>query len=125
MMGVTPCLEWMGIRFEEHGDILTGILPYSPMLIGNPVLPALHGGAISVFLEGVALAQLSQGRSSRPKTIDFTVDFLRQGHPRDCFARARVIRAGRRFASVRVEAWQDQRDRPIAAAAGHFLLPHG
>lgn len=58
-----------------------------------------------------------------PKTIDFTVDYLRSGLPRDAYARARVNRSGRRYASVHVEAWQDNRLRPFAQATGHFLMP--
>ena len=58
-----------------------------------------------------------------PKTIDFTVDYLRAGLPRDAYARARVNRSGRRYASVHVEAWQDNRARLFAQATGHFLMP--
>ena len=58
-----------------------------------------------------------------PKTIDFTVDYLRSGLPRDAYARARVNRSGRRYASVHVEAWQDNRARLFAQATGHFLMP--
>ena len=58
-----------------------------------------------------------------PKTIDFTVDYLRTGLPRDAYARARVNRMGRRYASVHVEAWQDNRARLFAQATGHFLMP--
>lgn len=57
------------------------------------------------------------------KTIDFSVDYLRSGLPRDSYARARVVRLGRRYSSVQVEAWQDNRDRPFAQANGHFLMP--
>ncbi|MEO1152880.1 MAG: PaaI family thioesterase, partial [Pseudomonadota bacterium] len=46
-----------------------------------------------------------------------------RGLPRDAYARARVTRSGRRYASVMVEAWQDNRDRLIAQATGHFLMP--
>lgn len=58
-----------------------------------------------------------------PKTIDFTVDYLRSGLPRDAYARAQVNRSGRRYGSVHVEAWQDNRARPFAQATGHFLMP--
>jgi acyl-coenzyme A thioesterase PaaI-like protein len=34
-----------------------------------------------------------------------------------------VVRSGRRYASVQVEAWQDNRARPFAAASAHFLIP--
>jgi acyl-coenzyme A thioesterase PaaI-like protein len=55
-----------------------------------------------------------------PKTIDFTVDYLRSGLPRDAYARARVNRSGRRYASVHVEAWQDNRARLFAQAYRAF-----
>ena len=58
-----------------------------------------------------------------PKTIDLTVDYLRSGLPRDAYARARIIRSGRRYASVHVEGWQDNRNRMFAQATGHFLMP--
>jgi acyl-coenzyme A thioesterase PaaI-like protein len=58
-----------------------------------------------------------------PKTIDFSVDYLRSGLPRDAYARATVNRSGRRYASVHVEAWQDNRSRLFAQATGHFLMP--
>ena len=44
------------------------------------------------------------------------VDYLRSGLPRDAYARARVNRMGRRYASVHVEAWQDNRARLFAQA---------
>ena len=55
--------------------------------------------------------------------IDFSVDYLRSGLPRDAYARAKVNRVGRRYASVHVEAWQDNRNRLFAQGTGHFLMP--
>ena len=51
------------------------------------------------------------------------MDYLRSGLPRDAYARARVNRSGRRYASVHVEAWQDNRTRMFAQATGHFVMP--
>lgn len=138
-----PYIRFLGIVFERRGDELTGVLPFDDALIGNPFLPAIHGGVTAAFLEVTAiislswaslwediesgaidLAQLQAGDLPRmPKTIDFTVDYLRSGLPRDSYARAVVKRAGRRYASVNVEGWQDNRDRPFAQATGHFLMP--
>lgn len=138
-----PYIQRLGVRFDRRGDELTAILAYDDKLIGNAMLPALHGGAIAAFLEITAIIELAwmglyeqiergavsvddvmDGRLARlPKTIDLTTDFLRAGLPRDAYARARVNRSGRRYASVRVEAWQDHRQRPFAQATGHFLMP--
>ena len=130
-----PYIEFLGVRFERLGDELTSILPYGEHLIGNPILPALHGGAVGAFLEIAAQIELAwqiywpqfeagaTGPKQIPKTIDFTVDYLRSGLPRDAYARAVVNRSGRRFASVHVEAWQDNRQKLFAQATGHFLMP--
>jgi len=131
-----PYIQFMGFRFDRRGDELTGVMPYNDMLIGNPMLPALHGGATAAFLETTAIVELSWammwdgmeageniGTPRLPKTIDFTVDYLRSGLPRDAYARATINRSGRRYASVHVEAWQDNRARLFAQATGHFLMP--
>jgi len=138
-----PYIRFLGVQFDRRGDELTAILSYDAKLIGNPLLPALHGGAIASFLEVTAIMELSfnllwddveSGRTDAetlspatlprlPKTIDFTVDYLRSGLPRDAYARARVTRQGRRYASVHVEGWQDNRQRLFAQATGHFLMP--
>jgi acyl-coenzyme A thioesterase PaaI-like protein len=137
-----PYAQFLGIQFERHGDELTAILPYDDKLIGNPILPALHGGAIASFLEVAAIIELSwamlwddlesgaitaealaQKLPRLPRTIDFSIDYLRTGLPRDAYARARVNRSGRRYASVHVEAWQDNRARLFAQGTGHFLMP--
>lgn len=143
MVNSVPYIQFLGIRFDRRGDELTAILSYDDKLIGNPILPALHGGVTAAFLEVTAIITLSweflwedieagkidvgamaKGELPRmPKTIDFTVDYLRSGLPRDAYARAVVSRSGRRYASVHVAAWQDNRHRHFAQATGHFLMP--
>ena len=138
-----PYITFLGISFDRRGDELTGLLAFDDKLIGNPFLPAIHGGVTAAFLEVTAIITLSwsflwediesgvitvdaleSGSLPRlPKTLDFTVDYLRSGLPRDAYARARVTRSGRRYASVQAEAWQDNRDRPFAQATAHFLMP--
>ncbi|WP_415184083.1 PaaI family thioesterase [Phaeovulum sp.] len=143
LLSGVPYIQFLGFELDRRGDELTAILPFDEKLIGNPLIPALHGGVTAAFLEVAAIIELSwtylredieAGRIDLarldplhlprlPKTIDFTVDYLRSGLPRDAYARARVNRSGRRYASVHVEAWQDNRARPFAQATGHFLMP--
>lgn len=138
-----PYIQFLGIMFDRRGDELTAVLPFDDKLVGNPFLPAIHGGVTAAFLEVTAIislswsmlwqdfetgaldvSQLEAGDLPRlPKTIDFTVDYLRSGLPRDAYARASIARSGRRYASVNVLAWQDNRARPFAQANAHFLMP--
>jgi len=138
-----PYNRFLGVRFDRLGDELTARLPFSDRLVGNPFLPAIHGGVTGAFLEITALMQLAWDRAltlmeeggseaeaiaegrfpPMPKTIDITVDYLRSGRPRETFARASVQKAGRRVAHLHVQAWQDERARPIAMLRGNFLMP--
>lgn len=143
LVDAVPYAQFLGISFDRRGDELTAVLRFDEKLIGNPALPAIHGGVTAAFLEMTALIELTwemlwpmfeEGKLDPvaldqeslpllPRTIDFTVDYLRAGLPRDAYARARVNRSGRRYASVHVEAWQDNRSRLFAQATGHFMMP--
>lgn len=119
-----PFASFLGVRVEAAPEALRCTLPFRPMLVGNPVLPALHGGAMAGFLECAAILYLlwNAELAAIPKTIDFGVDFLRSGRPQDTFAAVHMVKPGRRVAAVRVEAWQSAPDRPIAAAHCNFLM---
>jgi uncharacterized protein (TIGR00369 family) len=119
-----PYVRFLGMRAELAGDEMTAILPFSQHLVGNTMIPALHGGVIGAFLEMTALAQLSvtQGSAKVHKTIDVTIEYLRPGRAMTTYARAELRKVGRRVANVHVEAWQEQRSSPVAALRGHFLL---
>ena len=121
---MVPYAKFLGVQLEMKGDELTAVLPYKDSLIGNPLLPALHGGVVGAMMELTAIAQLllTQGTGKIPKTIDISIDYLRSGRPVETYARAHVTKLGRRIANVRVEAWQLDRADPIAAMHGHFLL---
>jgi uncharacterized protein (TIGR00369 family) len=119
-----PYARFIGVRAELAGDEMTAVLPFSDVIVGNPVLPAIHGGVLGAFMEMTALAQLSifEPLKRQPRTIDVSIEYLRSGRPLTTFARARINKVGRRIANVQVEAWQEQRAAPIAALRGHFLL---
>lgn len=121
MLGVEP-------RFESGNFML--VMPYKADLIGNPVLPALHGGAVGGFLElcaiiqtMLALREAGRDEVAQPKPIGISMDYLRRGRPEDSFARAEIVRLGSRVANVRATAWQSDPNAPTATLHGHFLLP--
>lgn len=119
-----PYAGFLGLSGEAQDGGLLLRMAFADHLIGNPTIPALHGGTIGAFMELAAIAELARAHDGRlSKTIGVTVEYLRSGRARDTFARAEVKRMGRRIANVRVEAWQEDPAKPIAALHGHFMLP--
>lgn len=119
-----PYARFLGLTTGIEGQTLTVTMPFVDKLIGNPVLPALHGGSTAALLELTAVAQVATlyPRLSLPRPINVTVAYLRSGRPVDVHARARISKAGRRVAHVLAEAWQDDEAQPIAALTAHFLM---
>lgn len=104
-------------------------LPFRQGLVGNAALPALHGGAVAGFMENAALLHLLLQLDERrvPKSIDFSIDYLRSAGPQDTHASCEVMRQGRRVAQVQIRCWQDEpaspgKARDVAVARAHFLL---
>ncbi len=123
-----PYAGFLGARAELRDGEALSVMPFAPHLIGNPMLPALHGGATAAFLEMAAMAHLAtlNGEATHlPRPISVSIDYLRSGRPLATVARPVVKRIGRRIANVQVEAWQDGQGAPIAALHANFLLSAG
>lgn len=119
-----PYARLIGMRAERDGEGLLCALPFSPEIIGNKDLPAVHGGVVGAFLELTALLALIDRPDAEriPKPINFSTDFLRSAGPDETYGRAEIVKQGRRIANVRVVAWQGDAGRPVAAGIGNFLL---
>ncbi|MDY7564381.1 PaaI family thioesterase [Pseudomonas sp. RTC3] len=119
-----PYAKLIGIECSRQDDALLFRLPANKDNIGNPLLPALHGGVIAGFMELAAAMHLlvATGSGSVPKIIDFSVDYLRAGYFRDTYAQCQVWRQGRRVANVAVTAWQSTSAEPVATARAHFKI---
>jgi uncharacterized protein (TIGR00369 family) len=119
-----PYTRFLGIGVENTtGEVLCR-MRFAPMLIGNSSIPALHGGTLGGLLESAAIFELLlRTQTDRvPKIISITVDFLRSGRPQDTLAKATITRLGRRVANLQVQAWQEDRSKPIASANALFLV---
>ncbi len=123
---LTPYADSLGIVIhgEEDGAPVLGC-DFGGNVEGRP--GHLHGGAISGLLETAGYAMLrhelsKQGRAYRLKPINITVQFLAPGKPKLTYAKARITKLGRRNANIAVEAWQDDRGRPIATAIMNILM---
>ena len=124
LLDAMPYARFLGLQSQMEDEVLTVIMPFADHLIGDPMLPALHGGSTAALLEMTAIAQVAlvYPRLRLPRPIDVTVSYLRSGRPQDVFARARISRAGRRVAHVLAEAWQGDAAQPIASLTANFLL---
>src|SRR5512139_1297706 len=117
----SPFARCLGIRIVEDGTLM---MPFSPKIIGNPILPAIHGGMTGAFLETTAIVGVARelGTAAPPKPIGLTVNYLRSGRALDTFADVSIVKQGRRIVAFEARAWQDDAARPIATAFGHFKL---
>lgn len=125
LLASVPYCAHLGIRARSENDRVILDMPFGDHLIGNPILPALHGGVIGSLLETAALLEViwEIGGEQLPKPVDITIDYLRAGRAIESHARARIARAGRRVVNVHAEMWQEDEAKPIAALRGHLLLP--
>ncbi|MBO0333554.1 PaaI family thioesterase [Sneathiella sp. CAU 1612] len=121
---IIPYFTFLGLRLEETDGKFISVLSEDRKFIGNPTLPALHGGVVGAFLESAALVHLlaTQEVTQLPKIINITVEYLRSGKPIETYAEAVITKPGRRVANLRIEAWQKDRNKPIAAAHANFLV---
>jgi acyl-coenzyme A thioesterase PaaI-like protein len=124
LVDAIPYLRFIGFSLEASADEILGKMAYADPLIGNPAIPALHGGTIGALLESTAIfaALLGSETIFLPKIVTITIDYLRSGRPVDTFAKATIARQGRRIVNVSAEAWQEDRKRPIARANAIFLV---
>ena len=117
----SPFSRCLGIRIRADGTL---VMPFSPKIIGNPILPAIHGGMTGAFLETTAIVGVTRelGASAWPKPIGLTINYLRSGRALDSYATASIVKQGRRVVAFEAQAWQDDSTKPIASAFGHFML---
>ncbi|MEN2397021.1 PaaI family thioesterase [Pseudomonas halotolerans] len=124
LLASIPYARLIGVECSRQGEELLFRLPANKDNIGNPLLPAIHGGVIAGFMELSAAVYLliATRATGVPKIIDFSLDYLRAGQFRDTYARCQVWRQGRRVANVAITAWQDAEAQPIATARAHFKI---
>lgn len=123
-MSLPPYADLLGLTVEPGEGAPVLAMPFGPDVIGRPGF--LHGGAIGGLLEMAAVVALRHALEAdgggRIKPINVTVDYMRGGREKLTRAQGTVTRLGKRVANVEAIAWQDERDRPIAAARMNYLI---
>jgi len=128
LIAQVPYAQFLGLDAEltgtGDGETLILRMPFHDRLIGDSTVPALHGGTVGALLESTAIFTVLRATAATrmPKTVTLTVDYLRVGRGGETWASAVITKKGRQIVIARAEAWQEDRDKPIASANVHFLL---
>lgn len=123
----TPYAQFLGIKIRVVEGQLQTSVDARDDLIGNVNLPALHGGVIGSLLDlTVRLVLVYEAAlMAPPQLVNIDVDYLRTGRAMPTYGCAALLRQGRRVANVRAQLWQEDPNRPIAAARAQLLMPMG
>lgn len=124
LINEVPYAQLIGMHSMNLGEELIFVLPALESNLGNPILPAIHGGVIGGFMENAAIFHTlgTIETNTIPRVVDFSLDYLRPGRFQDTYCSCEVIRQGRKVINVSVSTWQVRRDEPIANARTHLLL---
>lgn len=124
LVNAVPYAKHLGVCMYPVKQDLWFELPYKPALIGNPMLPAIHGGVLAGFMENSAMLHVivAHQQMRMPKIFDFSLDYLRSAGPETLYARCDVTRQGRRVAHIQVTAWQSDESKPVAVARAHMVM---
>ena len=119
-----PYARRLGLAIHQSGTGMEVHLPYRDALIGNIMLPAVHGGAIGGLIEITAriAAQSRDAQARRPRIFDCNVDYLRSARARSTYAAAEIVRQGRRTTLVHVSCWQERASTPVAHGRVQLLF---
>jgi len=124
LQALIPYAGVVGFETETDEKGLVTVLRQKDSNIGNTQIPAVHGGVVGAHLEHAALMAVmwEQDLTAFPKIVNVSIDYLRPViGTKDTYARGALIKQGRTVSNVRVQAWQDDENKPVAAAHCHIL----
>ncbi len=124
---VNQLIPWAvltGVECRMEAGELLFFMPPKDSNIGNPVLPAIHGGVVGSFMQHAAAMHLliALEIDSLPRMIDFSIDYLRSAQLVDSWASCQLHKQGRRVVNVGITLWQVDRDEPVATGRSHFKI---
>lgn len=100
--------EWLNLRVShvERGKA-TIVLPYREELVGNPQIPAIHGGILAGLIDLAGGAATFTIVNAPTPTIDLRIDYIRPALQKDTVAEAEIINSGSTIAFVDVYVHQE------------------
>lgn len=107
---------------DKNGLVIQ--LPYSELIIGNPVTGVVHGGAITTLMDtccGISTVCYLDEFEICP-TLDLRIDYMHPAEPgKPIFGFAECYRVTPTVIFTRGVAYQHSREEPIAHVVGNFM----
>lgn len=115
LIRIPPFHHWLGVRAVACGPGRAVLrIPPNPDFVGNPLIPAIHGGIVAALVDLAGGAALYVDLQFPTPTIDMRVDYLKPALAgKALVAEAVVKQRGRTVAFVDVDV-RDEDGRLVA-----------
>lgn len=126
LIRIPPFHHWLGVKAVAVAPGQATLeLPPNPDFVGNPLIPAVHGGILAAIIDLAGGAALFVELQIPTPTIDMRVDYLRPAFAgKRLLAEARVKSRGKSVAFVDIDV-TDEDGRLVATGRCAYSVREG